>query len=364
MKAKRIVKTLAAGLLSCCMVVMNIIPTQAAISAKSLAENAVIVSEAVIEAYESSVITQMVGRAGSGSAYGAKGIAFEVIYKDLKNLENFFCIFKPAERIKLSSNSIDEVADLIVTTKNGDIVGLIQCKDGISQTHIRNIMQQVMDGKYADAALVGTKECAAKFNELAKASGIEAKMIDSGVSTEITKRIAEKSLGGSLSTLAKTVGKGAKAGGIFCGAVSAIESVAKGETFAQTVGNVTVDAANGAISAAGAAAVASIVTMGFAAFEAPTVVSVVGVFAATVATGDVIMKGIDNISDSLGLKDEIAKGYEDFLKGTADFIVDAEESINQFGKDFSGKVKDTANNVGNTLKETGNKIGSTISSWF
>ncbi len=364
MKAKRLLKTLAVGLLSCCMVMGNILTTQAAVNANALIENVVIVSEAAIEAYESSVIAQMVGRAGSGSSYGAKGIAFEVVYKDLKNLENFFCIFKPAEKIKLSINSIDEVADLIVTAKNGDVIGFIQCKDGTSQTQIRNVIQQVMKGKYSNASLVGTKECASKFNELAKAYGLDVKMIDSGVSTDLTQRIAEKALGGSLSTLAKTVGKCAAAGGVFSGAVSAIESVVKGETAAQTVGNVTVDALNGVISGAGASATAYLVTMGLVAFDAPAIVSVIGVFAATVCAGNAIMKGIDNVSDSWGLKDKIAQGYEDFLKGTADYIVEAEASINQFGKDFSANLKDATDNVGKSLKETGNKIGSTIASWF
>ena len=89
---------------------------------------------------------------------------------------------------------------------------------------------------------MGTKECAAEFNKLAAAKGIDAKMVDSGISTKATMQIAEKAVGGNIATLVKLTGKSGRAGGVLCEAVSAIESVINGDTVPQTMGSVPVKA--------------------------------------------------------------------------------------------------------------------------
>ena len=198
------IKAIMSIILCGCLVFSSAASAQAAVSMKSECESATLVTEAVIEAYEASAVSQMAGRAGSSTLQGAKGIAFEVLYKDMKNLENFFCIFKPAERFSLSASSTDELADVIVTNKDASVIRFIQCKDGVSDSQIRKILQQVLEGKYENADLVGTKECAAEFNRMAAAKGIEAKMIDSGISTKVTKRIAEKAVGGKITALVKS----------------------------------------------------------------------------------------------------------------------------------------------------------------
>lgn len=364
MTISKMIRSIVVVLLSGCIVFSSVVRTQAAVSTESIGAGAALVSDAVVEAYEASVISEMAGRAGSSTVQGAKGIAFEIIYKDLKNLENFICVFKPTERFALSLSSTDEVADLIVTNKDASVIRLIQCKDGTSVSQIRKILQQVMDGKYADASLVGTKECAAEFNRLAAAKGIDAKMIDSGISTELTKKIAEKAVGGKIATLVKSASKSAKAGGVLCGAVSAIASVINGDTVPQTVGNVSIDALNGYLASGGAALAGELVTMGFAAFEAPAIVTTAGVFAATIATGCIIMAGLEKISNVLELKKQVAKAYDTFLEKTGSFLADAEVAIGKFGESVAEKTSQAADAAGKALAKTGDYLGSKISGWF
>ncbi len=337
MRKKDVKRIIASLLIVCIITFSNSMSVHAANPLTTLGETVAFVSSAVVEGYEESVISQMIGRAGSRSPYGAKGIAFEIIYKDTRNLENFFCIFKPSEKIVLSTSSTDALADLVVTNSDGSIVELIQCKDGNSYSQARNILRQVLEGKYEGAQLVGTKECAAEFNRQAEALGIEARMIDSGISTEYTKRVADKALGGTgaLSKLLTSVGKSAMAGGVFCGAVAAIESAICNDSIPDAVGHVTVASVNGAISTGGASAVGGLLTMGFAAVGASGMVSTIGVFAAALLTGGAIMTALDSISNTMNLEAQIAHTYDELMMGLGNACVDAEDSITQTGANMS-----------------------------
>lgn len=100
---------------------------------------------------------------------GAKGISFEIIYSDIKNV---FHNVKDGLKTKLSASSIDDLADLVTTNKSGEVVQHIQCKDGTSPAQIGKAIKQVSSGKYSSAELVGTKEFTAIYNEKAAAQGI------------------------------------------------------------------------------------------------------------------------------------------------------------------------------------------------
>ncbi|MCR5798120.1 MAG: hypothetical protein K6G63_09435 [Eubacterium sp.] len=364
MKKYNLIKAISVVLLSVCMVFTSTAGAQAATSVSNVCEGVALVAESVVEAYETSVIAQMSGRAGSATANGAKGIAFEVLYKDMKNLENCFCIFKPAERFSLSLSSTDELADLIVTSKDAGVIRFIQCKDGTSDSQIRKILQQVLEGKYDNASLVGTKECAAEFNRLAAAKGIDARMVDSGISTKTTMQIAEKAVGGNIVTLAKAAVKSGCVGGALCGAVSAIESVINGDTVPQIMGNVSIDALNGFVSMSGASVAGNLIAMGFAAFEAPEVVVTVGVFAATIIAGSAIMASLEKISSVLKLKDQAAQSYDELLQKTGDFLVEADEAIGKFGKTVAAKTSEAIDSAGKNLAKTGDYLKTTVGGWL
>ena len=305
-----------------------------------------VIAEAVMEGFESSVISQMAGRSGASTPSGAKGIAFEIMYKDTNNLKNFLCFFKPNKAIKLSNSSTDPIADLIVTDSKNSGVGLIQCKDGTSTSQIRKIFKQITSGKYGKAQVVGTKECAEAFNKYAEKNGISATMVNSGISTKKTIKIADKALGGSIKQLTRAAALSAVAGGAFSGAIAAIDSVMAGDSAPDFVANTSVEAFKGMLATGGATTAGYLVTVGLATFSAPTAVSIVGSFAATIIAGEAILAGLDKITTDLNLIEAIAQGYDDFMMGTGAFIVSTGEVIDRTTTDIATGIEIIFNDAG------------------
>lgn len=297
-----------------------------AMSIEEAGEKVEIITEAALEAYEASVIARMIGRAGASSPKGAHGIAFEIIYKDSENLKNFLCIAKPKEVVRLSESSIDKVADLVVFNSKEEVVGLIQCKD--STEGISKILRQVMDGQYDDAKLVGTKECAKAFNKAAEKAGIDARMIDSGISHEFTKEVAEKALGFSLNNFVKTISKSAAKGGAFCGALAAVESKVKHCSDAETFSNTTAATANGAISTVIEKGTCALLTAGLIT-ESSGALAITGVFVAGVAAGTIAYKGLEKLEVKYEVKKNLENAYDTCMTATADFIVDCQDEIEE-----------------------------------
>lgn len=210
--------------------------------------NGVSVVDGLSTAYEASVIARMAGRAGAATESGAKGIAFEIIYSDVKNF--FYNIFTGITT-KLSPNSIDSVADLISTDKNGAIVELIQCKDGTSPAQINKVLSNITNGKYEGAELVGTHEFVEIYNEQAIINGV-APATDSGISTKFTSQIADKALG-KVASVSDLAGLTLKASGLAAGITavfSIADSVFRGDSVADATGKVI---CNSSISASSVA---------------------------------------------------------------------------------------------------------------
>ena len=205
--------------------------------------------ESLAQYYEASVIARMAGRAGASTVDGAKGIAFEVIYSDVKNL---FGNFANGLKTALSSSSTDQAADLVTTNRSGEVIELIQCKDGTSATQVRNVLAQVSNGKYENVELAGTEEFAALFNTKAAEAGIEQRATNSHISTETTSRIARDSLGAAPSQ-ATIMMSALKSAGIAAGitAVASIgESIIRGDSFYDATGHVVTNTGISAISVA------------------------------------------------------------------------------------------------------------------
>lgn len=328
---KRIV-SLALTIMICSINILRCTLPAHASESDNVSENVFIISEATAEGYEASVISQMAGRAGASTPNGAKGIAFEILYKDKNNLNDFLCFFKPSTTIKLSESSTDTTADLIVTDAQNHIA-LIQCKDGTSPSYIRKILQQVTSGKYDKAKLVGTKECAEIFNKLAEKNGISARMVNSGISTKTTQRIAEKALGGSIETLTKNVARSSITGGAFCGAIAAIDSVLNGESTPYCIANASTETFKGIVSIGAGKVAGELITAGLAYFSAPHAVTVIGGFAAALIAGEAVLAELDKLTTELGIKESIAQWYENSMMGVGSFIVKTEDTIDKTSYD-------------------------------
>ena len=229
--------------------------------------------------YEASVIARMTGRAGASTVKGAKGISFEIIYSDIKNM---FSNIKNGFKTKLSASSIDTVADLVTTNKSGEVVQLIQCKDGTSPAQIKNVIEEVSAGKYSSTELVGTKEFAALYNEKAAANGVTQTATNSGVSTKTTSKVANKALGiaPSGTQLLKATAKNSGISAAISGCISLAESVFRGDDVYTAAGNMVEDASISAVSIALATVTSA---------ELPAILTALGASAAVANAGAAVV---------------------------------------------------------------------------
>lgn len=208
------------------------------IMSAEVATATVVGAQTIKEVYDGSVIARISGRAGASTAKGAKGVVFEVVYSDVKNW--FHNLFNGAKTV-LSKSSVDPVADLVTYNKAGEVVELIQCKAGTSESQISSIFKQISNGKYSEVNLVTTSETAALYN----AKAAEANILlaeDSRISERFIERIANKYLGvTSLSSSLKNAGKTSGFSAAFAAILSLAESLYHGEDFDHIVGNVGID---------------------------------------------------------------------------------------------------------------------------
>ena len=200
------------------------------------------------EGYDYSVASRMAGRSGAYSPTGGKGIAFEVMYSDKKNLEN---LLKPGHPVtKFTKSPVAEGIDLVVM-KGNKVDEFIQCKDIVSDAGMNKLLNQVGSGKYRNAQLAGPSETAKMFNQKAASKGISKRMIDSGISSDDTARIANKFNGiASTEGMANIVSNSAQIGGVFSGGLAAVESFVNRDDAGDTARNVTSAAVQGAVSSA------------------------------------------------------------------------------------------------------------------
>lgn len=303
-------------------------------------------------AYEASVIKRIGNRAGASTASGAKGICLEVIYSDMKNF-----VQNPTNRLKtsLSLSSVDPVADLITTNKTGEVVRLIQCKDGISVTQINKVIEQVSSGKYATVELVGTTEFASLYNKKATAQGISQFATDSGISTNTTTKIAHKALGiaPSETQVFKAVSRNSGIGAAAASCLSLAESIYRGDSFYATAGNLIEDTSISAVSVTLATIASSempafLASLGAGAVTANVATAVVAI-AIPVASGYVLYL----LADECQLEENIADIMEDIAVSVTTTYHNVEEAVISY--DIPSKaaiVWETMANASSNLKRT------------
>lgn len=273
------------------------------------------------EGYDYSVACRMVGRAGSSSPLGGKGNAFEIMYSDQKNLGN---VLKPGTTTRLTHSSTATQADL-VTTKAGKIVERIQCKDTPSISGTADTIKRVKGGQYRTTQLVGTSESAASFNAKAPSSGVTKVMKDSGISTKDTSRISNKFNGVSSTTgIANAAKASAQLGGALGGGMAAIESIANGDDFSTTTGNVASGALKGSISGAVGTAASETAMLMLATAPIPLAAKVAigvgsGILSGTMA-GDVVSDVCDGVGEIV----------TDVVEGVGDVVSDICDGIGYF----------------------------------
>ena len=305
---------------------MNILPVVAGAGTAA--------GEALSYAYDASVVSRMAGRCGAATATGSKGIAFEILYTDKKNFENVFKnmgkSLKGKTQFTKSPNA--KAIDLITIDQNtGKVLERIQCKATTSVSGTDQVINAVKNGKYNSVQLVGTTEAAEMFNNKAVKESIAKEMKDSGISSKAAERIADKALGNTskIASIGKSVGKTAGIGGVIDGGFALIESVANGDDAYNTISNVSIESAKGAIAMGTADLVACeageiMLALGASELAATAVPIVICIGGAVI-----IAYVIDGYIEEKDIKEILANNLQQTCETSAEAVCLAEERIGE-----------------------------------
>ena len=158
----------------------------------------------------------------------------------------------------LSTSATDPLHDVVVT-KDGRFLEGFQLKDTASSSGVQKTLHQINSGKYNGTTVVGTEETAAKL------AGKTARQVkSSGISSETTKRIADKALGRipTASALGSVAKSGSMMGAAVGAGVEAVSSVIDVLDGKKSVGDAVIDvggaAIKGGVTGAGSAAAGSL----------------------------------------------------------------------------------------------------------
>lgn len=324
-------KMLSIGMAAIFGISASVVPVFASTGAEPTAGAA----EAARNIYEGSVVSQMAGRCGAASPSGAKGIAFEIMDKDLTNLKD---LLKQGRSTALVKNPHATAVDL-VTTENGKIVGRIQCKDAVSDSGVRNVLKSVKEGHYNSATLHGTKEAAEVYNTRAAADGVSKHMTDTGISDTTTQRIANKSLGNvsRIDTVAPVIGKAALLGCLVNGTIATVQCIKDGKNIYDSVGHIAASAGTGAASYSASAAAAETATAALAAAGAPTLTVVLVPAGCAIGTAIVISVVLNYVSDDA--ENFISKITKSTSKAVTAKLKEAQQFVSDL--DLKQKTSDT-----------------------
>lgn len=310
-------------------------------------DNKATVAGMMKEGYEAKVGLEALNRAGKCPQL--KGIVHEVMFKDKFNVDPAHLL--KGEQAVLTKSPTAQMKDIVVM-KGNKVVGSMQLKDTVSNAGVRKTVEQIKNGHYNKTAVYGTKETAEKI-----AGRVSQKVHSTGISSETTKRIADKALGHM--PTADALAGAAKSGGLFGGAVGAgIEAVSSladvmdGEkdldeavvdvaaagvkgaavgAVGSTVGSLAAGAAGSAASAAAATGIGSTV--------AGTAIGGMAIAAAPVAAGlaAAALAGSLLTGDTL---EDAADGFGDAVESTIDGIGDAAEGVCNVVEDVFDGVGD------------------------
>lgn len=176
--------------------------------------NAAFVGSTAKDGYEASVAARALNRAGYCPQL--KGHVHEILFCDKFNANPGNIV--NGKHMELTKSATAKMKDVIVKNSSGRVVGHAQLKDTVSSAGVKKTADQILKGHYNKTKIFGTKETAAKVGK--KLAGKGAQEINSsGISSETTKRIANRALG-KVSTVSEIRGAAASGGafGAACGA--------------------------------------------------------------------------------------------------------------------------------------------------
>ncbi|WP_305908577.1 hypothetical protein Q9L42_010005 [Methylomarinum sp. Ch1-1] len=243
-------------------------------------------------AYESSVISRAVGRAGKNPHL--KGHIHEILAKDAKNVRNLL----NGSQTELTKSTTAKTVDL-VTKNGGKVVERLQLKDTLSKAGVDKTVKQVLNGQYRSTQLVGTEETTKLANQALEKAGAAKRMTSSGVSSKTTNTLAQRAGASGSGTLGNAVLQSAKSGGALGAGIgvgieltSGIVGLANGDRDFEDVALSTAKAgAKG--YATGAAAAAAVTASGPAIAATSTAVASIGAASAvTIAAPVVVAVGV------------------------------------------------------------------------
>ena len=300
---------------------------------------------AIVEAYEGSVIARTVGRAGASTENGAKGIVHEVMFMDRENAKT---IFRQNTITDLTKSSTATQVD-VVTMEDGAVAARYQLKD--TPNSIRNTVKQVESGKYRQAQMVGTKETVKAYEKAVSGTGITKEMKSSGISTETTSRIAQKGIApfskkamlGSI----KQMGKGSAVGAIVNGGIALGESIYNGDNFGEATGNVAMSTVEGAAAGAATVAAGEIATAALAAAGVTGAATVALPATIAVGAGIGISYGVTKLDEKYDLKGKIA----DATNGAKEALTEKYEEAKPVVEEKLSRVKESFSNAADAASE-------------
>ena len=181
-----------------------------------------IVGTIVKEGYEASVAVRALDRAGQCPQL--KGHVHELMFCDKYNLDPVNLL--KGNHAQLTKSNIAKMKDVIATDRNGRVIIHAQLKDTASASGAAKTAKQILSEHYNKTKILGTKETVDKVAKKI-ADKTAQKISDSGISSETTRRVADKALGKipTPTALGSAAKAGAMAGAVVGAGTEAISSI-------------------------------------------------------------------------------------------------------------------------------------------
>ena len=294
-------------------------------------------------AYEASVISRTVGRAGSSTINGAKGIIHEIEFVDKMNAKNLF----NSSKTMLTKNSTAPQVD-VVTVDNGKVIARYQLKDTPSASGIRDTVSRAGNGDYSAAQMIGTEETVEAYTKEAAKENVSKAMKSSKISTKQTEKLANMKLNNNVgSAFAQNIAMGAGVGGAVGAGVALIESVVNQEDVYEATGNVVTEGAKSAVAGALGGAAGTAVTVGLAAAGTTGFVATAAPVVGTIVVGGAAAYGLNKAADHFEVKERIADGTEEAAEAVGDAFEDVKNTSEKLVADAGATIEDAKNNTVN-----------------
>lgn len=206
------------------------------------------------EGYEAKVGLEALSRAGKNIQL--KGHVHEILFKDQYNLDPINIV--QGKTAALTKSPTAQMRDIVMKQGN-KVIGHAQLKDTVSNSGVRKTIEQIRAGHYNKTAVYGTEETVKKIG-----NSVTQKVKSTGISSNTTKRIADKALGNvaTLNTVTSAVKSGGSVGAIAGAGIEAVSSVVdvfNGKKVVDEAVGVAVAGIKGGITGAAGAATSTVV---------------------------------------------------------------------------------------------------------